>query len=158
MDQLLSELPQDLQAAFKEVRVAIERLHRVAIHEPDNKMDIAEHKEWAMYRLENLATHTASQLASEGIYLDGARLKTLNIEFDNGTKIIAVPTQETVTTPLTSDRFFCPKSMDRWLAVRDAQIREAFNGYNHHDLARDYCISPRAVLKICDANEGDDHE
>lgn len=40
-----------------------------------------------------------------------------------------------------------PESLTR--PVRDARIREQFNGYNHLELAREYGVSVRWIYQLC---------
>ena len=44
---------------------------------------------------------------------------------------------------------YLPKSESIVRPVRDARIREEFNGYNHGDLARKYDVTERWVRQLC---------
>lgn len=45
--------------------------------------------------------------------------------------------------------FYLPKPESLVRPVRDARIREEFNGYNHLELARKYGVTERWVRQLC---------
>ena len=166
MDQLLNELPQDLQAAFKKTQEDIERLHRVAIHEPESKMDIAEHKEWALHSLETLAAATANNLAAEYIgevcHVDynqyittpsGERVNVDHIGVKSGDSVFWDESIRTVWAYFSVEEaanqpVHIPEGLDFLRSKRDELILDKFDGHNQLQLAQHFGISDRAVYHI----------
>lgn len=58
-----------------------------------------------------------------------------------------------LTQLIGGSTFYLPKTESVMRPVRDAKIREEFNGYNHLQLAVKYNVSERWVRQLC----GDGH-
>jgi len=44
---------------------------------------------------------------------------------------------------------YIPKAESLVRPIRDARIKEEFNGYNHHELAKKYDVTVRWVQQLC---------
>lgn len=78
--------------------------------------------------MDKLAEGLTLEMLPEGLY----RMIAEAIGTDNFYKLAEVVVPESVTRP-----------------VRDARIKEEFNGYNHPELARKYGVTERWVRRIC---------
>lgn len=86
--------------------------------------------------MDKLAEGLTLEMLPEGLY----RMIAEAIGTDNFYKLAEVVGGTTVYIPK-------PESVTR--PVRDARIKEEFNGYNHPELARKYGVTERWVRRIC---------
>ena len=86
--------------------------------------------------MDKLAEGLTLEMLPEGLY----RMIAEAIGTDNFYKLAEVVGGTTVYIPK-------PESVTR--PVRDARIKEEFNGYNHPELARKYGVTERWVRRLC---------
>lgn len=86
--------------------------------------------------MDKLAEGLTLEMLPEGLY----RMIAEAIGTDNFYKLAEAVGGTTVYIPK-------PESVTR--PVRDARIKEEFNGYNHPELARKYGVTERWVRRIC---------
>lgn len=86
--------------------------------------------------MDKLAEGLTLEMLPEGLY----RMIAEAIGTDNFYKLAEVVGGTTVYIPK-------PESVTR--PVRDARIKEEFNGYNHLELARRYGVTERWVRQLC---------
>ena len=86
--------------------------------------------------MDKLAEGLTLEMLPEGLY----RMIAEAIGTDNFYKLAEVVGGTTVYIPK-------PESVTR--PVRDARIKEEFNGYNHPELAKKYNVTERGVRQLC---------
>jgi len=86
--------------------------------------------------MDSLAQDLTIELIPDGIYRQIA--ETIGVE--NLVKL---------TELIGGSTFYLPKAESITRPVRDARIREEFNGYNHMELAHKYDVTERWVQILC---------
>jgi Mor family transcriptional regulator len=86
--------------------------------------------------MEELSKFLTLEMLPEGLYKDIAEA----IGTENFVKLAEVVGGATIYIPK-------PESLTR--PVRDARIKEEFNGYNHPELAKKYGVTERWVRQVC---------
>lgn len=86
--------------------------------------------------MDELVKDLTLDMISEGLY----RMIAEAIGTDNFYKLAEIVGGTTIYIPK-------PESLTR--PVRDARIKEEFNGYNHLELARRYGVTERWVRQLC---------
>ncbi|MCI8959001.1 MAG: hypothetical protein HFG62_07780 [Lachnospiraceae bacterium] len=86
--------------------------------------------------MDELVKDLTLDMLPEGIYRDIA-------------EAIGIKNFYTLTEVVGGATIYLPKPESVIRPVRDARIREEFNGYNHPDLARKYRVTERWVRQLC---------
>lgn len=86
--------------------------------------------------MNDLAKDLKADMLPEGLYREIAE----TIGTDNLVKLAEI---------VGGSTFYLPKPESLVRPVRDARIREEFNGYNHLELARKYDVTERWVRQLC---------
>lgn len=86
--------------------------------------------------MDALAKGLTLELIPDGLYRDIA-------------EVIGVENLVKLTQLVGGSTIYLPKAESIVRPVRDARIREEFNGYNHMELAKQYDVTERWVRQLC---------